>query len=524
MLEYLVLIYIFHLNIYSVEGDFTSQLTTFADTVKQSCKATIIGNIATVGDSRSWQVSTDPKFILGAKLDRKLILKPDQLILQDRSQPGSQSKHWVDKIKNCLSQGQDYDLPLYTVIHMGGNDALADVYKKKKELRDQYELVYPPILVNPFLDFLFPFASKLLKAMKALRFKSLIKNPFRTMRDFLANVMDAVRTLRPPRSIKDTISQFGGNGFDAYWEWYLGSETDRIAGDMYYVSNHILSRPNRKLLFNTIPPASYQNADGVPSLAFAYRTEDRLSRNDYPELLKIFSLLHGKYKNKIFPLLASQYPDKIVLIDAYGLFISDIFKDKSSMYLDGIHFNKKGLEQWGTFIAMGLVTSTWLSPNIDIDTSAWKSFLGDMELNAAKIFLNLKAVEIGLPSATVDLNEVIVGESSFEKNFARIPSGSTIGGLPSYQDKGLFQKQGDYTTFAITGKLLDRYRAEGGVTGRLGFPLADQWSEHFGTILKATFECGAIHYNTLDLLHPDGYLYMTESSEECKDKKVRDAN
>jgi len=72
------------------------------------------------------------------------------------------------------------------------------------------------------------------------------------------------------------------------------------------------------------------------------------------------------------------------------------------------------------------------------------------------------------------------------------------------------------TAYLINGVILNKYNELGCPGSSMGFPVSDVYSYHFGSMLRADFECGTIEKNILDLVNPIYVSYHSPKPAGCK--------
>ena len=526
---------------------FTGIQPLFATEIRWGCSTTMISNIAAVGDSRADILSGlgAARFnnnIQNAKFNGKNIFPPNTVLLQGLAQFGSMAKDYAEKIKKCQASTRvAFDVPQYSIVHLGGNDLL-DYIKRKYDMKhvsdaDKIGNEFKSLYKN-----IFNAGQSLYRQVRKTSLKGFLRSPLRTISNLSKSWINFITS---------PLQNITGNplikypDYQAQWEWQDSTETDRVVTDMKFVLSHFMEQSGtaningniintpKSVMLNVVPIVS------PASFAYAIATGTKDFRWYYTNVVKLFNGLRTKYTKDLFVNLRSKYGLQIILLDTYNHFLHNVLRQNSSEYIDGIHFtegvdikNDKGEiighteggnEYWGRAIALTMSYYKWLI--LDSPISIQQLYV-DIDVGAASATLNTSAKTAGIDATMVEMTDIDSLNHGFSKYFQQDPITITYMEF-DYEfdnDKSYYIRNGDNRAYMVRGDIRTMYEGNGGPDGKLGFPLEEEVTGSvFESFRTQNFECGSIMKNYFDLITPQK-ITMNESSPECLAKKARDVN
>lgn len=524
--------------------------SVFGTEPRHICGTTEFPNVATAGDSRSEQlgnfVGTDfSNVIQTASTNGKQILAPNQIAIQNRGQYGSMASEWVNKIIKCgMTNRSNYQVPMYTIVSLGGNDVL-NYIKQKNELKQVSSFTLfanatlGPAIFDRFKTYangIFNAGKQLISSLRKVTLKGFLRSPFKT----ISSVTTSLRSF-----ILSPYLNITGNpnlkypDFATQWEWQDSVAMDRIETDMRYVLRHFLDQSNNhKVILNTVQ---------ITALNSYFVSATQTKNLDYgfyfQSVVKLFNNLHTRYRKSLYLNLKQEYGHRIVLVDTYYRFMNNILREGSSFYItDGIHFSngrnepiqgtnpiqynhiEGGLEYWGKALAVALAANGWFASGLDPGTFA--NLYVDIDVQGAAAAIDSKSKMSGIDSNLAQEAQIDSHNHGFSKYIPQDPIIITYLEM-DYEfdnDKSFYVRNGDNNAYMVRGDIRLMYEGSGGPDGALGFPIQD---EFVGSIFESfriqAFECGTITKNYFDLITPQK-IEMNENSPTCLEKKARDSN
>ncbi len=532
----------------SLIGIFIGVKPVVATEIRWGCSTTMISNIAAVGDSRADQLSGFGAAgfnnnIQNAKFNGKNIFPPNTVLLQGLAQFGSMAKDYAEKIKKCQESTRvAFDVPQYSIVHVGGND-LMDYIKRKNDMKHVSDA---DKIGNEFKNLyknIYNAGQSLYRQVRKTSLKGFLRSPLRTISNLSKSWINFITS---------PLQNITGNplikypDYQAQWEWQDSTETDRVVTDMKFVLSHFMEQSGtaningntintpKSVLLNTVPipaPASF---------AYAIATGTKDFRWYYTNVVKLFNGLRTKYTKDLFVNLRAKYGLQIILLDTYNHFLNNVLKQNSSEYIDGIHFTEisdadkendrlgnlrpeRGNEYFGRAIALTMSYHKWLTLDNPINTG---QLYVDIDVGAASATINESAKAAGIDAGMVEMTDIDSLNHGFTKYFEQEPIIITYMDF-DYEfdnDKAFYVRNGDIRAYMVRGDIRSMYEGNGGPDGKLGFPIQDEVTGSiFESFRTQNFECGSIMKNYFDLITPQKII-MNETTPECLAKKARDAN
>jgi hypothetical protein len=525
---------------------FLSVQAVYSTAVIHGCKAVNANvNVATIGDSRAEQLglaqfALGKEFIQDAKQNGVPIILPNQIILQNLGQVGSETADWIDKINNCVQRSQNFTVPPKVVVSLGGNSLgvyIKEKYDKRHAGAVQFHFTHlsPLRTVENWLSSIRNAGKAIIQSFRRVTLKGFLKKPFKTLGNLGTDLKNVIFDLAKNLTGNPTLHQ---NDFKLQWEWEDNVQTDRIASDMRgFILPHFLNQSSdHRIILGTIQPVAPASAIAA---AFVANVPDQGFY--YMNAIKLFNMLHRKYRRDVFVPLHNFYGDRIVLLDTYWAFWNNILRQNSSYYIaDGIHFStggpdpnnlgkriEGGMEYWGKMIAVSMVAKKWFTTGLH--PAAFLQLYIDSDVQSAIATINHKSKSIGIESDLIEVIPHDVLNHGFSKYFSREPIVITypvMGVEVDFtfdNDIGIYVKNGENIAYGVRGDIRLIYDGNNGPDGIFGFPLGEETTSNLESFRSQNFECGTITKNYLDIIQPNK-LNLNENLETCKAKKARDAN
>jgi hypothetical protein len=515
---------------------------------RHPCSILLGGNLALVGDSRAEQLNSllpilqplsKENILQRITSNGKQILNSNQLSVENRAQYGSQAVEWVEKIKHCSFNKQNYSVPQKTLISMGGNDVLDYIKQKHKRVSASDLERYSGITnMNFRINYLIKSTNQLLNNFRKVSLKGFLKSPFKVLGSILSSIKIFLNSLK--EYLKSVVMSITSNptlspfpDFSTQWDWQDEVSLDLIVNDLKFVIPHFLDQSyNHRVMLYTIQPPS--------SKAIIFKPSEMSPGFFYSNCLKLFNKMHSKYKRDLFPYLDSRYGDRFVLIDTYWAFLNNV-KSSGSYYLDGIHFsvpdlklevlpNNTGIEYLARMTALMFASRGWYQSDLHAYTS---SLALDIDAQYANGIITDKAIMKGIDSELAQLMPAEPLRVGFTKYFPSEPITITYMGWDFQfdNDKAFYFREGTNHAYMVRGDIRLFYETEGGPDGRpdgtgmkFGYPIEDEIvGSIFESFRSQKFECGIIQRNYFAFTEPYKVI-PTPDSPECLAKQERDKN
>ncbi|MDX1959064.1 MAG: hypothetical protein SFU98_10865 [Leptospiraceae bacterium] len=434
--------------------------------------------------------------------NQPIIDPANNINIVSRAVPGTDTKEWLEKMRQCSYQGIPYMVPNVTYMHIG-ND-LAAIIQEKKKIKAEYEAFRLARIMKDTLDAINLIITKRMNSLNSVTKKKFISQPLKTIAQIfsdLAAILNATTTVVYTRFYDDaknkllskTTSYEGVLNFHNYWQWRMNQKMDEAVFNMQYITRNVLDQsPNHKLVLNSILPIH-------PISNIIYVGE--ITPENVVEIMWLVNAYNGKLRNNLLIGLYSQYGLKrIIYADASPTFLEEITRDinkitrenSDTLFLEGVHFSERGLVKWGRNIANLMVHNGWFTPGAGFVRLPDPKYYSHDEVNKYHIQTMFEALLDGISGEILVNRPLQYQEHALKKDFPEV-------------GKSYFVQHGSEYTHKTQGDIRAKYQSMNEANGEAGSPLSNELCYGPGpSCLNKVqyFENGVIHF---DPIHGTNY-------------------